>query len=93
VKLGGLVQSHQLSDDQILTFASCLSVCCLIVVKLKCGRDNGFSSFISSSFSQLASGFPVQQKIALFAAPMREQTGSAPGFLEKFVSQFIFTNV
>jgi hypothetical protein len=24
---------------------------------------------------------------------MREQTGSAPGFLEKFVSQFIFTNV
>jgi len=35
----------------------------------------------------------IEQKIALFAAPMREQTGSAPGFLEKFVSQFIFTNV
>eukprot|EP00243_Klebsormidium_subtile_P003936 TRINITY_DN1759_c0_g1_i4.p1 TRINITY_DN1759_c0_g1~~TRINITY_DN1759_c0_g1_i4.p1 ORF type:complete len:253 (-),score=19.29 TRINITY_DN1759_c0_g1_i4:738-1496(-) len=35
----------------------------------------------------------IEQKISLFAAPMREQTGSAPGFLEKFVSQFIFTNV
>lgn len=35
----------------------------------------------------------LQQKIALFAAPMREQTGNAPGFLEKLVSQFIFQNV